>query len=193
VPTLLDLFCGRGGWSEPALRAGWRCCGFDIVDHGFPGEFWRRRLPCDAWYLDSFRPSLVVASPPCEAFARECLPWGPREFGRRPDELAAAVDLLRWCVSLPGVLDCPVVVECSRFAARFVPGARFVGSCALWGDVPALLPAGLPRRKGLVSGTRDRAARRAVIEPELASWIFDVLGAGRQLPKAAAPARTLPH
>lgn len=169
-PRLLDLFCGRGGWSAPFLRAGWECVGFDVRDFGYRGRLVCRPLPLALPELCSWRPDLVLASPPCEEFARRCLPWIRAE---RPVEFDRAVSLLRWSVSLVGQLGCPVVVECSRFAARYVPGARFVGSYALWGDVPALLP-DLPRRKERFSG-RD-PSRRAVIEPELSSWVFDVLG-----------------
>lgn len=36
MPTLIDLFCGLGGWSEGFLAEGWRCVGFDIERHVYP-------------------------------------------------------------------------------------------------------------------------------------------------------------
>jgi hypothetical protein len=159
---LVDLFCGRGGWSESALAAGWRCVGFDCADHGYPGEWRREVLPIAVDVIRELGPSLVVASPPCEEFARACLPW------LRSVE-APCTGLLEWSISLVGRVGCPVIVECSRFAARFVGGARFAGSYALWGDVPALLPP-VPRRKSMMSGADP--AGRAMIAPALADWII---------------------
>jgi hypothetical protein len=143
--------------------------GVDVVDHGYPFELVLRELPAADDWLMAFRPDVVVASPPCEAFARHHLRWikGP--------EPVEAVGLLRWAVGLVDRLPVPVLVECSRFAARHVRGASVVGSYCLWGAVPALLP-DVPRRKARKSG-RDPAAR-AMIEPALSSWVFDVLGRG---------------
>lgn len=162
MPTLIDLFCGRGGWTQAALKAGWDAVGYDVHDHGYPGELVLRSLPIDPAILNAHNPSLIVASPPCEDFARACLPW--LRTVTNP-----STDLLRWSIDLRRHVHCPVIVECSHFASRFVDGARFCGSYALWGDLPALLPH-TPRRKMKHSGTDP--ARRAMIEPALADWII---------------------
>ena len=62
------------------------------------------------------------------------------------------------------------ITECSRFAARHVPGAIQCESYALWGDVPLLMPV-LPRGKMAKSGMRPDL--RAEIPPALADWIAD--------------------
>lgn len=161
-PILLDLFCGRGGWTNAAILQGWRCVGIDVINHGYPGDFIQAELPLPLDALLSHRPSLIVASPPCEEFARYHLPWirGP----------VPSTVLLEWSIRLADVSPVPVLIECSRFAAQHVPGAQFVGSYALWGSIPALLPPDVPRRKMRHSGT-DPAAR-AMIEPLLAEWII---------------------
>jgi len=159
--TLLDLFCGVGGWSKAFLPLGWRCVGVDIADLGYPGEM----LRCDVRelepsFVDSF--DAVVVSPPCEEFARAWLPWLRCDKTPAPE----AVSLLRWSVNL---CDRPSrIVECSKFAARHVPGAALFGSYALWGDVPALMPK-LPKSKERKSGLRPEL--RAEIPMELSSWI----------------------
>lgn len=193
-PLLLDLFCGKGGWSKPALARGWRCIGFDVADHGYPGELRLESLPVAADVLLQLEPDLIVASPPCEDFARACLPW--LKTVKNPSIL-----LLKWSIALAHQVKVPVVIECSRFAARYVPGARFCGSYALWGSLPALLPTSLPRRKQQQWGRRP--ADRAMIEPELASWILDTclrrpLRVGRLPPPSSrkppvAVARTVGH
>lgn len=164
-PILIDLFCGRGGWTVPAMSRGWKCHGFDCVDHGYPGELHLGNLPVDLQVLTDLQPDLVLASPPCEEYARHHMPWIK---GPAPDE-----SLLRWSIGLIGRMKCPVIVECSLFAYRHVQGGRIAGSYSLWGNVPALLPK-VPRNKHRHSS----AARRAVIEPSLAEWIMHVMTAG---------------
>jgi hypothetical protein len=159
---LLDLFCGRGGWSLPFIQRGWSCIGIDCQDHGYPGELRIQRLPADPASLLALAPDAVVASPPCEDYARHALPWIAAP--------AADETLLRWSLSLPAIFRCPVIVECSRFAARTNPGHVIVGPYALWGHVPALLPY-VPFFKSKLSGTDP--ARRAMIHPALSDFIAD--------------------
>lgn len=166
-PVLFDLFCGRGGWSTAAAARGWRCVGFDIADHGYTaGELVLRRLPIPvAELLAAGGPDAIVASPPCEEFARAWLPW-LRGDGK-PEQWA--IDLLAWSVSLVGC-GVPVVVECSRFAGKHVAGGRAWGSYVLWGDVPALCPT--PPRTKMAKSGMDPAAR-ALIPFDLADWIIE--------------------
>lgn len=162
-PVLVDLFCGRGGWSKAAARRGWNCVGYDVEDLGYPWWLERRACPLDVAVIERHCPSLVVASPPCEDFARFHLPW--LRTVSRP-----STALLEWSISLRGRLSCPVVVECSLFAARHVKPQTRAGSFALWGDVPALLPE-VARCKAAMSGTEP--AKRAEIPEALAGWIMD--------------------
>jgi hypothetical protein len=174
---LLDLFCGRGGWTIPALSSGWNCVGVDVADHGYPGFLIRESLPWPARRIREIGCDLVVASPPCEEFARRWLPWLQKD---RPDELAAAVGLLRWAISLQGEVGCPVVVECSRISGKYAAGAFYHPSYCLWGDVPALMPQ-LRRRKESMTG--EDPASRAMVEADLAEWILSV-----HRPREAVPA-----
>lgn len=170
-PRVLDLFCGVGGWSKAFAARGWHCVGVDIAALGYPFEF----VQADVWtleraWIDGF--DAVVASPPCEEFARAWLPW--LRGDKRPEQWA--LDLLAWSVSLcdrPGRL-----VECSVFGARHVPGALLNGSYALWGDVPVLMPR-LPRGKMRKSGKRPEL--RAEIPPQLSGSVADWFAAGLSL------------
>lgn len=175
-PILLDLFCGAGGWSKPFLALGWRCIGFDVADHGYPGELRLGALPVSPRILHELGPELVVASPPCEDFARAHLPW-------LRSVAYPSTHLLRWSIALGQVLRCPVIIECSKFAARHVPGARFCHPYALWGDVPALLPAALRSKDSRRGSSRlspaERTRRAAMIDPELAGWVAACAHAGR--------------
>jgi hypothetical protein len=161
--VLLDLFCGSGGWSIPALEKGWLCYGIDIVNHGYPGRFTKMSLPQNPTFLMQCRPTLVVASPPCEQFARKHLPW-------INSQAALDMTLLHWALTLPKIFECPVIIECSLFAKREINEPCIIaGSYALWGNVPTLMPKP-PRRKESKSGKRPE--RRAMIEPVLAEWII---------------------
>jgi len=160
-PSLLDIFCGVGGWSKSFAAAGWNCVGVDIAALGYPWRLEQRdalTLPRD--WIDGF--DAVVMSPPCEEFARAWLPW------LRGDKTPAkwSLDLLEWSVSL---CDRPRrIVECSNFAARHVPGSVRCESYALWGDVPLLMPV-LPRGKMAKSGMRPEL--RAEIPAALAETV----------------------
>jgi hypothetical protein len=166
---LLDLFCGVGGWSERFRARGWYCVGVDLAP--FAGRYAGDQfIQSDARalsrsFIDSF--DAVVASPPCDDFARAWLPW--LRCDKQPS--AEAADLLRWSVAL---CDRPRrVVECSKFAARHVPGAVLHGSYALWGDVPLLLPELNPRHKERLTGRRPelRAKIPAPLADSVAAWL----------------------
>lgn len=160
---LLELFCGRGGWSKSFHSRGWECVGVDLVDLGYP--FRLILADCrtlDPDWINGF--DAVIASPPCEDFARAWLPWLRGDHKPKPE----AIDLLRWSVAL---LDRPRrLVECSNFAAKHVAGSIREGSFALWGDVPLLMPA-TARRKTKKSGLRPDL--RAEIPVPLADIVAD--------------------
>jgi len=134
---VLDVFCGRGGWAR-----GLSCVAEVLgVDNDakfaavYPGHF----MQADARSLtdrDFSLADFVVMSPPCEEFARAWLPWLRGDHSPNPE----AVELLSWAVDVSKRFPGKVLVECSKFAARHVPGAVLNGSWALWGAVPLLLP-----------------------------------------------------
>jgi hypothetical protein len=172
MKRLIELFCGRGGWSKAAATLGWETIGIDIEDHGYPGQLIIKKLPMTWAELQALKPTAIIASPPCEDFARRHLPWinqqGPL------DER-----LLRWAVSLTTQRDIPVTVECSRFAGWHVPGSRWHRPYCFWGYTPILMPTS-HHKKDTIRGssgqtTKVRAARAAEIPPELAGWIMQGL------------------
>lgn len=173
---LLDVFCGRGGWSRGFVARGWHCIGVDIADFSrhYPGTFYQ----LDALTLtesDHFGQfDAAVVSPPCEEFARAWLPW--LRGDKQPAE--SAVQLLRWAIEV-SQRGPRRIVECSRFAANHVTQAPVrVGSWCLWGDVPMLLPE-LARRKTAQSG--KVASRRALIPFGLSVAVCDWFTASLEL------------
>lgn len=168
--SLLDVFCGVGGWSKTFMDRGWACTGVDLHDFSetYPGEFIQAdALTLERSWIDKF--DAVLMSPPCEDFARAWLPW--LRGDKKPKKWA--IDLLEWSVDLcdrPGRM-----VECSNFSARHVPGAVRVGSYSLWGDVPLLIR-DVPRGKMAKSGMRPEL--RAEIPSELAVSVAEWIEAG---------------
>lgn len=72
---VLDLFCGRGGWSKPFIEDGDDVWGIDIKDYGYPGKF----IQEDIHQLDGYGFSdmdLIIGSPPCTEFSIA------KEFGK---------------------------------------------------------------------------------------------------------------
>lgn len=76
---MLDLFCGRWGWSRAFAARGWDCVGFDLT---MPPEIPARcsfvqqdilELTLDRGFLDFWEPDFICASSPCEQFSKTCI------------------------------------------------------------------------------------------------------------------------
>lgn len=68
---MLDLFAGLGGASEAMRRRGWEVV---TVDND-PRFGCTVTADLGAWRWDGPPPDLIWASPPCEEFTRDALPW----------------------------------------------------------------------------------------------------------------------
>lgn len=141
-----DLFCGLGGWSEGFLAEGYECVGFDIEAHdygtgGYPGKLILRdvRSIHGSELADA---TIIVASPPCQAYSYRAMPWKRAKALPPPDNT-----LFNECfrvqreASETAGRHIPLIVENVRGAQKWVGRARWnYGSFYLWGDVPALMP-----------------------------------------------------
>lgn len=167
-PTLLDLFCGRGGFSKPFANAGWNTIGVDITDHGYKGYFIAAQLPDAFAHALKFAPDYIVASPPCDAYARRHLPWirDPAPIDER---------LLRWSIETARASKIPMTVECSKFAARHIKADALVGQYALWGWVPAIMPRTFPPKAIAHTRTRHSPDTRAATAAEIPYQLADHL------------------
>ena len=103
---VLDLFAGLGGWSRPAIARG-----DDVVTVDFDERF-GTTIVADVLTLSADELggpySLVVASPPCEAFST--LAFGFHWFpGRVPktEKAATSIELVRKTIELVRELDPP--------------------------------------------------------------------------------------
>jgi hypothetical protein len=157
-PLAIDLFCGLGGWAEGLLAEGFDVVGFDIERH----EYGAHRYPAQLVLQDvltlhgsQFRDaSLIVCSPPCQAYSYRAMPWSRAKALPPPDNALfdACFRIQREACEAAG-RHIPMVVENVRGAQPWVGRARWnFGSYYLWGDVPALMPVTFKGTK--IGGTR---------------------------------------
>lgn len=79
---VLDLFCGKGGWSIPFIEDGAHVVGVDIKDLGYPGHL----ILEDIRNLDGHRfrdYDFIVGSPPCNEFSTAM--FQAISVGRKPN------------------------------------------------------------------------------------------------------------
>jgi hypothetical protein len=142
----IDIYCGLGGWTDGLLAEGYRVVGFDTMRHVY-GE---HRYPAQLVVQDvltlhgaQFRDAtLIVASPPCQAYSYRAMPWKRAKALPPPDNsLFWACFRIQREASEAAGRKIPMVVENVCGAQKWVGRARWhYGSFYLWGDVPALMP-----------------------------------------------------
>lgn len=172
---ILDLYCGRGGWSKPLIRQGIECHGVDIVDHGYPGVLHLQDvLTFDPTPHGPF--DFILASPPCPEYTRWHLPW-TRRLNPPPPNMRYFIRAVELCQ----ICKCPGIFENVIGAQAWIgPAPTHYGPYYLWGDLPGLdvgRPGRNARNKSQGKHTRksfgNRAAARAEIPRKLASRIAD--------------------
>ena len=193
---MLDLFCGRWGWSRAFAARGWECVGVDLVE---PPEipqgctFWEfdilgLRLLGGELRVDGAGFDFICASPPCEQFAS----FGMKMFQPNPPYPDEAIRLFNHTRGLCEASRVPYIMENVRSAEAFVGNAAMrCGPFALWGNaVPTILPQGITKakwRSNIVHGRnapgnfapelklpkKQRKAILATIPPELANCVAD--------------------
>ena len=147
-PLAIDLFCGLGGWTDGLLAEGYDVVGFDIERHDYgTGGYPAQLVLQDVLTLHGRQfkdAALIVASPPCQAYSYRAMPWKRAKALPPPDNslFEACFRIQREACEAAG-RHIPLIVENVRGAQKWVGRSRGnYGSFHLWGDVPALMPAG---------------------------------------------------
>jgi hypothetical protein len=191
---VLDLFCGRLGWSKAFLARGWEAVGIDLVE---PPEIPDRFTFIEAdilsigsaiqgYWITDF--DFICASSPCEQFSVH----GMKHFHPNPPYPELGIKLFNHTRELCEASGVPYVMENVRAAETFVGrAAKRCGPFALWGSgVPPILPQGITKAKWrpnsehgrsapgnfcaeLLLAKPDRKAKLATIPPELANCVAD--------------------
>jgi len=151
-PLAIDLYCGLGGWADGFLAEGYDVIGFDIERHdygtgGYPGQLVLQDVLTlhGSQFKDA---AVIVASPPCQAYSYRAMPWKRAKTLPPPDNtlFEACFRIQREAEEAAG-RRIPLIVENVQGAQKWVGQARWhFGSFYLWGDVPALMPLGNPRK-----------------------------------------------
>lgn len=150
MPKIIDLFCGRWGWSRAFAAKGWHCVGIDMVT---PPEIPDNCtfLQCDVMTLtpDDIREyAFGCASSPCQEFSV----YGMKHFHPNPKYPEMGIKLFNHTRDLFEESGIPYVMENVRAAQQFVGNAiSHCGPFYLWGSaVPPLMPQGI--KKGIDIG-----------------------------------------
>lgn len=149
-PVAIDLFCGKGGWTNALLEQGFTVYGFDIeTQPEYKGIF----VQCDILALTAddlrqYAASFATCPSPCEQFSVH----GMRHFHPNPKYPEMGIKLFNHSRALLEFLDIPYVMENVRAAQAFIgKSVNHCGPFYLWGSgVPAVMPAELYRiQKGM--------------------------------------------
>ena len=156
---LLDICCGRFGWSKAFAARGHKCVGIDLIQ-----PLW---IPENCTFVQANILDITeewvreqgfdcgVASTPCEGFSVH----GIKMFHKNPPYPELGIKLFRHAEKLLSKM--PYVMENVSAAEKFL--GRAVNKCGpfyLWGNsVPFLLPQGIKKDIQFKRGERDKIGR----------------------------------
>lgn len=169
--VLLDVCCGRWGWSKEFAKRGWKCIGIDLLEHYTAPEGCRlirmNLLGLTAEMLRKWGVRFGVASTPCEGFT--CI--GMPNFQPDAPYPELGIKLFRHVERVFTEAGIPFVMENVRAAEQFLgPSVNHCGPFHLWGNaVPPMLPQGI--KKGLsMKRERDAKGKRIYSAPADRLW-----------------------
>lgn len=161
MKTMVDLFCGRGGWSKGFIAEGWNCIGLDLFPQPlYPGQFIQIDI---AQTLELPHADFYCCSSPCEQFSIHCM----KHFHKNPKWPWLGISLFNhshWLLEQTGK---PFIMENVRCAEKFVGrSVNHFGPFYVWGNsVPALMPPeSFKVNKNLYIGTGSQTKNMTKLE-----------------------------
>ncbi len=154
TPIVIDLFCGRFGWSKGFVDEGYHAIGFDLnppIGCDIPPgcELIQMDVAKLCGYdLRAVNPTVIVASPPCQRYSYMAMPWDRAKREMRWQEWQSTSpfspnfdlnDLFNHCFRIAREAGCRIVTENVRGAQRWVgPAKARYGSYYLWGNIASV-------------------------------------------------------
>ena len=181
---VLDLFCGRGGWSVPFIEDGDEVIGIDVENHAYPGELIIQDIrQLDGSLFKGF--DLVIGSPPCTYYSKAFRIHAIRGRYRNLREANELVNQFKRVVAeaqprywaMENVDQLPIfypdhgMPECWRFKVS-IGGFRI-----LWGNIPLALVVDDPFYKKRHLSKLTGSSKRAVIPYPIACVVRDAVKA----------------
>lgn len=161
---MLDLFCGRWGWSKAFAARGWECVGVDLVEPPEIPEgctFVQADILTLNWRaLNAYvEYDFICASSPCEQFSVH----GMKHFHPNPPYPELGIKLFNHTRSICEASGVPYVMENVKAAQQFIgAAAHHCGPFYLWGNaVPPILHQGIKKDTRMLRGTDLVAAIKA--------------------------------
>lgn len=169
-PRLLDLFCGRWGWSRAFAARGWECVGIDLTEPPeipkgckfVKADILRLCFDKEIGFYIVDGPILgffeaIVASSPCEEFSVHSM----RNFHPNPPYPELGIRLFSHTRVICEESGLPYLMENVRNAQDFVGLAKHhCGPFYLWGSaVPPLMPQGIKKGFKMGNGKTARALK----------------------------------
>jgi hypothetical protein len=163
---ILDLCCGLKGASEPMKRRGWEVITLDNNPTFSPDIV----ADITRWSYQGETPDLVWASPPCDEFSREFMPWS--RTSNPPD-----LSIYEACKRIIAETQPSFwIIENTRGAVPYFgkPSAIYY-PYYLWGFFPPLGKINLAERRHKESYPSTNKAARAMIPPALSLRVAQVI------------------
>lgn len=164
---MIDLFSGLKGASQYAKELGWKVFTVDINEEFEPDII----MDIKEKALDHILPEkidLIWASPPCDEFSRESMPWC--KTGKLPD-----LSLVFRSIELANILKPKYwILENVRGLQRYLGRAScHAGPFYFWGWFPKIKFNGQFYFKEKLFPSKDRKALRAKIPYEVSKQFID--------------------
>ena len=173
--TVLDLYCGLGGWAKGFINKNCNIIGYDIIDFSeqYPGKF----IQADLLEFNNFPEcDIIVSSPPCQDFSKASFPDSWQSVKKYPPNIPQAIKLFNRVYEIADMLKPKFfIIENVRGSQTYMGKSKMhIGSRYFYGNFPLFT---VDKNTTDIYGkwkmkpSKDRAILRSII-PESISFAF---------------------